>query len=59
MLIVSKPPEVKDDTQAGTAKKEKGLLDFNELDVDLLKYTALDNNKLDDNKALDRNDLKC
>jgi hypothetical protein len=57
MLIISKPPEVQDDTQAGTTKKEKGLLDFNALDVDLLKYTALDNNKLDDNKALDRNDL--
>jgi hypothetical protein len=57
MLIVSKPPEVKDDTQAGTAKKEKGLLDFNELDVDLLKYTVLDDNNLDNNKALDRNDL--
>lgn len=57
MLIVSRPPEVQDDTQAGTAKKEKSILDFNSLDVDLLKYTALDNNKLDDNKALDRNDL--
>jgi hypothetical protein len=57
MLIVSRPPEVQDDTQAGTAKKEKSILDFNALDVDLLKYTALDNNKLDDNKALDRNDL--
>lgn len=57
MLIISKPPEVQDDTQSSTAKKEKGLLDFNALDIDLLKYTNLDENKLDDNKALDRNDL--
>jgi hypothetical protein len=57
MLIVSRPPEVQDETQAGTAKKEKNLLDFNALDVDLLKFTGLDDNKLDDNKALDRNDL--
>jgi hypothetical protein len=59
MLIISKPQEIQDDTRAGTAKKEKSLLDFNALDVDLLKYTALDNNKLDDNKALDRNDLNA
>jgi len=57
MLIISKPPEVQDDTQAGTSKKEKSILDFNALDVDLLKFSALDNNKLDDNRALDRNDL--
>jgi len=57
MLIISKPQEVQDDTNAGTAKKEKGLLDFNILDVDLLKYSALDENKLDNNKELDRNDL--
>jgi hypothetical protein len=57
MLIISKPPEVQDDTRAGVTKKEKSILDFNELDVDLLKYTALETNKLDDNKALDRNDL--
>ena len=57
MLIISKPPEVQDDTQAGTSKKEKSVLDFNALDVDLLKFTALDNNSLDDNKVLDRNDL--
>ena len=57
MLIISKPVEIQDDTRAGTAKKEKGLLDFNALDVDLLKFAALDENKLDDNKALDRNDL--
>ncbi len=59
MLIISKPPEVQDDTKAGVSKKEKSLLDFNALDVDLLKYTALDTNKLDDNKALDRNDLNA
>ncbi len=57
MLIISKPKEIQDDTHAGTTKKEKSLLDFNALDVDLLKFTALDSNKLDDNKALDRNDL--
>jgi hypothetical protein len=57
MLIISRPPEVQDDTNAGTTKKEKGLLDFNVLDVDLLKYSALDDNKLDNNKELDRNDL--
>jgi hypothetical protein len=57
MLIISKPPEINDDTRAGINKKEKSLLDFNALDVDLLKFTALDTNKLDDNRALDRNDL--
>jgi len=57
MLIISKPPEVQDDTQAGTSKKEKSILDFNALDVDLLKFSALDENKLDNNRELDRNDL--
>ena len=57
MLIISKPPEVQEDTNAGTTKKEKGLLDFNALDVDLLKYSKLDENKLDNNRELDRNDL--
>ncbi len=57
MLIISKPKEITETEQAGTVKKERGLLDFNELDVDLLKYAKLDENKLDDNKALDRNDL--
>jgi hypothetical protein len=57
MLIISKPKEVADAEQAGTVKKEKGLLDFNELDVDLLKYTKLDENALDKKTALDRNDL--
>ena len=54
MLIISKPPEVNDNT---TIKSDRAGLDFNELDIDLLKYTKLDENKLDDNKALDRNDL--
>lgn len=58
LLIVSRPPEIKDDTTAGI-KKEKTALDFNALDIDLLKYTKLDENKLDDNKALDRNDLNA
>jgi len=57
MLIISKPKEVTDAEQAGTVKKEKGLLDFNELDVDLLKYSKLDENALDKKTALDRNDL--
>lgn len=57
MLIISKPKEIADAEQAGTVKKEKGLLDFNELDVDLLKYTKLDDNALDKKTALDRNDL--
>jgi hypothetical protein len=57
LLIVSKPVEITDDTQAGLAKKEKGLLDYNALDVDLLKFTGLDENNLDDNRAIDRNDL--
>jgi len=56
MLIISKPPEVTDDSKAGV-NKDKNVLDFNELDVDLLKYAALDENKLEDNRALDRNDL--
>jgi hypothetical protein len=57
MLIISKPPEIPDDTNAGTAKKEKNILDFNALDVDLLKFSALDENKLENFKELDRNDL--
>ena len=57
MLIISKPKEVQDDTNAGTTKKEKSILDFNALDVDLLKFSALDENKLDNNRELDRNDL--
>lgn len=59
MLIISKPKEIADATDAGTVKKEKGLLDFNELDVDLLKYTKLDENALDKKTALDRNDLNA
>jgi hypothetical protein len=57
MLIISKPKEVAEAEQAGTVKKEKGLLDFNELDVDLLKYSRLDENSLDKKTALERNDL--
>lgn len=56
MLIISKPPEVKEDSTAGI-KKEKTALDFNELDVDLLKITTLDSSDLDKKTALDRNDL--
>jgi hypothetical protein len=57
MLIISKPSEIQDETRSGMNKREKGLLDFNALDIDLLKYNALEENKLDDNRALDRNDL--
>ncbi len=59
MLIISRPPEIKEDTQAGIQKKEKGLLDYNELDKDLLKFSKLEENKLEDNRALDRNDLNA
>jgi hypothetical protein len=58
MLIISKPPEVDDDSDAGTKKKETAL-DFNELDVDLLKFTGLDSSDLDKKNALDRNDLNA
>jgi hypothetical protein len=57
MLIISKPSGMTEETQAGMNKKEKGLLDFSALDIDLLKYNVLEENKLDDNRALDRNDL--
>jgi hypothetical protein len=57
MLIISKPKEVAEAEQAGTTKKEKSILDFNELDIDLLKFSALDENSLDKKNALDRNDL--
>ena len=58
MLIISKPPEVKEESTAGI-KKEKTALDFNELDVDLLKITTLDTSDLDKQSALDRNDLNA
>jgi hypothetical protein len=57
MLIISKPKEVAEVEQAGTGKKEKGILDFNELDIDLLKFSRLDENALDKKTTLDRNDL--
>lgn len=56
LLIVSRPPEIKDDGDAGI-KKEKTGLDFNELDIDLLAYSALDKNELELKTSLDRNDL--
>jgi hypothetical protein len=58
MLIISRPPEIAEEGNAGITK-QKNLLDFNELDVDLLKFSDLDENKLDDNRALDRNDLNA
>jgi hypothetical protein len=54
MLIISKPPEVNDNV---VVRGDRAGLDFNELDIDLLKFTKLDENQLEDNKALDRNDL--
>ena len=59
MLIISKPKEITEAEQAGIVKKEKGLLDFNELDIDLLKFSKLDVNALDEKNALDRNDLNA
>ena len=59
MLIISRPKEIHDDSHAGTVKKEKSLLDFNELDKDLLKFTKLDENALDKKTSLDRNDLNA
>lgn len=59
MLIISKPKEIADADNAGIVKKERGILDFNELDVDLLKYTKLDENALDKQSSLDRNDLNA
>lgn len=59
MLIISKPVEIHEDTHAGTMKKEKNILDFNALDIDLLKYTKLDDNALDKKTSLDRNDLNA
>ena len=58
MLIISRPPEIKEDGDAGI-KKEKSALDFNELDVDLLKFSGLDTSNLDKKSALDRNDLNA
>jgi len=57
LLIVSKPPEVNDDSV--NTKRDRAGLDFNELNIDLLKFNGLEENKLDDNKALDRNDLNA
>jgi hypothetical protein len=56
MLIISKPPEIDDESEAGIKKKESAL-DFNELNVDLLKFTGLDTSELDRPTSLDRNDL--
>jgi hypothetical protein len=60
MLIISKPAEIQDDgNDHKKALKERGLLDFDKLDVDLLKYTKLDENKLENFRELDRNDLNA
>lgn len=56
MLIISKPPEIPAEQRA-EVNKDKSALDFNELNVDLLKYSALEENKLDNNQSIDRNEL--
>lgn len=53
LLIVSKPKEIAEKVYV----EQKSILDKNDLDVDLLKYTALDTNSLEDFKELDRNKL--
>lgn len=53
MLIVSKPQEIKAEQMAN----QQNDLDKNFLNVDLLAYTALEQNMLNDNKELDVNAL--
>ena len=55
MLIISKPPEIKEVEKINTA--DKSALDFNALDVDLLKQAFLENKDLENVKELDRNEL--
>ena len=50
MLIISPPKEIKEVTV-----ESKGALDVNFLDRDLLKYTLLDKNELENFKELDMN----
>jgi hypothetical protein len=50
MLIISPPKETKEDSKAS-----KTALDVNFLEVDLLKYTELDKNQLENFKELDLN----
>ena len=51
LLIISPPKEVKEEV----VRESKSILDRNDLDKDLLKYSALDENKLESFKELDRN----
>ena len=53
MLIIAPPKEIKDTY----VQESKNILDRNDLDVDLLKYAALDINELEDIKELERNNL--
>lgn len=53
LLIVSPPKEV----QKEEVKESKSILDKNELNVDLLAYSALNENKLENFKELDVNML--
>jgi hypothetical protein len=55
MLIVSKPTEVQDDSEI--KRIQRNVLDLNDLDIDLLRFTGLDKNELDEKNELDRNDL--
>jgi hypothetical protein len=57
MLIISKPPEVQDESEI--KRIQKTSLDFNELDIDLLKFNGLDRSELDAKNSLDRNDLNA
>jgi len=53
MLIISPPKEIKDKEIA----ESKGILDKNDLNVDLLAFSTLNENQLENFKELDRNEL--
>lgn len=54
LLIVAPPKEIKEKIEV----ESKSILDKNALDTDLLKFTQLDENKLENFKELDRNLLE-
>lgn len=53
LLIISPPKEIKEKE----FQESKSILDKNDLNVDLLKYSALDENQLENYKELDINKL--